>query len=238
MGTADSSLFDALRAWCVAIRDVLLSRGCAGCDAPDEVICPACETLFRHAYSKALPGEVGRCYGCSWYRGAVRHAILNWKDHGDEECDRAFALLLADLTTTVVARQGAGVRSRALTLVPAPSSPSSMHRRGRWQTLPLTRLMARSLNEDGLSVGVKPVLKLEGVHGKSVQASGAASRSRRIDGHVRVTENLGGDDSLFVVVDDIVTTGATMGQCLSALRSAGAGEVIGLALACTPNRSA
>ncbi|WEV65199.1 MULTISPECIES: phosphoribosyltransferase family protein [unclassified Bifidobacterium] len=237
MKTADLRIHDAFSAWCIAIRDLLLPRGCAGCDAPDEVLCPSCAALFRHAYSRQLPGKVGYCYGCSWYQGAVRHAILNWKDHGDEECDRIFAVLMADLTAKVLRRQGACAHGCALALVPAPSSPSSMHRRGRWQTLPLTRLMSRSLNVDGLCAVTKPVLKLEGVHGKSVQAAGAASRSRRIDGHVHVAQDLSGDDSLFVVVDDIVTTGATMGQCMSALTAAGARRVIGLALACTPNRS-
>ncbi|WEV47417.1 phosphoribosyltransferase family protein [Bifidobacterium sp. ESL0690] len=236
MRTVVLRFFDVLRAWLAAIEDVLLPRGCAGCDKPDEVLCPSCASLFGHAYPKALPGDAGCCYGCSWYRGAVRQAILNWKDHGDEECDRAFALVLADLALKVVAQESPYSRTRSLALIPAPSSPSSMHRRGRWQTLPLVRLMARRLDSLGFSVVTKPVLKLEGVHGKSVQASSAQSRSRRIEGHVRVIEDLKGDDSLFIVVDDIVTTGATMGQCISALRAAGARNVIGLALACTPNR--
>ena len=32
-----------------------------------------------------------RWFACGWYRGTVRKAVLAWKDHGDEECDRAFA---------------------------------------------------------------------------------------------------------------------------------------------------
>ncbi|MCO6557959.1 MAG: ComF family protein [Bifidobacterium sp.] len=236
MGTVISRFLDALRFWFAAIRDVLLPRGCAGCDKPDEVLCASCTRLFRHVYRKMLPGDVGRCYGCSWYQGAVRHAILDWKDHGDEECDRPFALVLADLALKILERQIPCDQARALSLVAAPSSVASMHRRGRWQTLPLTRLMARRLNDHGFSALARPVLKLEGVQGKSVQAAGAQSRSRRIEGHVHVTEDLRGDDSLFIVVDDIVTTGATMGQCISALRAAGARDVIGLALACTPNR--
>ncbi|WEV64658.1 phosphoribosyltransferase family protein [Bifidobacterium sp. ESL0732] len=236
MGTVVSRFFDALRFWFAAIRDLLLPRGCAGCDKPDEVLCSSCMLLFRHVYRKVLPGDVGRCYGCSWYQGAVRHAILDWKDHGDEECDCDFASVLVDLALKVLERPTSYGRIRILSLVPAPSSAASMHRRGRWQTLPLTRLMARRLNDHGFSAEVRPVLKLEGVYGKSVQASGAASRSRRIEGHVQVVGDLRGDDSLFIVVDDIVTTGATMGQCISALRAAGACDVIGLALACTPNR--
>ncbi|MDF7641444.1 phosphoribosyltransferase family protein [Bifidobacterium sp. ESL0784] len=236
METADLKFCDALRALFVSIGDMLLPRGCAGCDKPDEVLCASCARLFAHVYPKVLPGDAGRCYGCSWYCGAVRHAILNWKDHGDEECDRVFALLLTDLVLKVLDRQESHIRSSALVLVPAPSSASSMHHRGRWQMLPLVRLMARGLKRYGVSAVMEPVLRLEGVQGKSVQASGASSRAKRIEGHVRVSEDLN-DDSLFIVVDDIVTTGATMGECLSALRDSGARDVIGLVLACTPNRA-
>ncbi|WEV42515.1 phosphoribosyltransferase family protein [Bifidobacterium sp. ESL0682] len=165
----------------------------------------------------------------------VRHAILAWKDHGDEECDAVFASLLADSVVRIL--HASHVSTTHLALVPAPSSVSSMHRRGRWQMLPIAKAMARDLHGYGFSVVVRPVLQLEGVHSKSVQASNASARSRRIAGHVRVAEDLVDDGSLFIVVDDIVTTGATMRHCMDALRSAGVQRVMGCVLACTPNPS-
>ncbi|WEV68775.1 phosphoribosyltransferase family protein [Bifidobacterium sp. ESL0775] len=223
-------------AWYAAVRDLLLPRGCAGCDMPDEVLCPSCSKLFRQVCSKPLAGDMGSCYSCAWYRGAARHAVLAWKDHGDEECDAVFSSLLADLIVKVLGTSSGNARSPRLVLVPAPSSKASMRHRGRWQMLPVTKALARDLYGYGFEVRIEPALRLEGVSGKSVQTSGASGRSQRIAGHVRATKRLAGEDVLFLVIDDIVTTGATMGQCISALRLAGARDVMGFALACTPNK--
>lgn len=229
----------ALRAWFAEVRDLLFPRGCAGCDAPDEVLCPACRALFAQPCLRVLPnGHADYCYACSMYQGRVRHAILAWKDHSDEECDPVFASLLADSVLEVLGARGwHNPATCPLVLVPAPSSASSMRRRGRWQMLPLVKAMRRDLSRCGFQVRVKPVLRLEGVRGKSVQRAGASARSERIAGHVRVDETLLDGDSLFVIIDDIVTTGVTMGHCATALRRAGAVHVIGVALACVVNRA-
>ncbi|WP_200754438.1 ComF family protein [Bifidobacterium commune] len=172
------------------------------------------------------------------YRGFVRHAILAWKDHSDEECDSVFASFLAGLVLTVLgATRPRDTAASSLVLVPAPSSVSSMHSRGRWQTLPLVKAMQHDLRGYGLQVEVKPVLHLEGVKGKSVQRTGASGRSERIAGHVRVDETFIDDDSLFIIVDDIVTTGTTMGHCATSLHQAGAVHVIGVALACVESEA-
>ena len=75
-----------------SLRDVLLPRGCAGCDMPDAVLCDDCRASGGGFMSFAMPGTVsGRAIACGAYRGPLRRAILRWKDHGDEECDGPFA---------------------------------------------------------------------------------------------------------------------------------------------------
>lgn len=232
--------FEVLGAWFGAAIDLLLPRGCAGCDMPDEVLCPSCCRLFEQSCRKPLSGDVGCCYACGWYQGTVRHAILAWKDHGDEQCDVVFASLLASLLVNVLdpqTKHGECHRLHNLVLVPAPSSPESVRHRGRWQMLPLARRVARDLRAYGCAATVRPLLRLEGVRGKSVQTSGGSGRAQRIAGHVRATQHLDDDDAVFLVIDDIVTTGATMSHCMAALRDAGARHVMGFALACTPNKS-
>lgn len=232
-------IWRALFAWFAAVRDLLFPRGCAGCDAPDEVLCPSCRTLFSQPCIRVLPdSHADRCYACSLYRGFVRHAILAWKDHSDEECDSVFASFLVDLVLTVLGgTRPHDTAASSLVLVPAPSSVSSMRSRGRWQTLPLVKAMRHDLLGYGFQVEVKPVLHLEGVRGKSVERAGASGRLERIAGHVRVDETFIDDDSLFIIVDDIVTTGATMAHCATSLHQAGAVHVIGAALACVESET-
>lgn len=187
-----------LRTLALGFRDLLLPRGCAGCDAPDEVLCPRCVARFDGAHIRSLPVK-GKtcCYACARYEGASRRAILAWKDHGDEECDGAFACCLARLALKVIKvidtnqtaiddvqamPQIAGMPDirgmRDVLLVPAPSSPASMRRRGRWQMAPLAKRTARMLNDSGVRTRVCPILRLEGVRGRSVQTSGSLARSK------------------------------------------------------------
>lgn len=72
-----------------SLRDVLLPRGCAGCDMPDAVLCDDCRAsgggfmVVRYAWATVS----GRAIGLRRISRPLRRAILRWKDHGDEECD-------------------------------------------------------------------------------------------------------------------------------------------------------
>lgn len=106
---------------------LILPRGCAGCDKPDEILCSDCQSLFhRHTVlplngapsgaSDGTPGAVtapnalngipsaaiqqsacAMIYVAGTYQGHVRRAILSWKDHGDTECDKAFSQICRQL---------------------------------------------------------------------------------------------------------------------------------------------
>ena len=48
-----------------SLRDVLLPRGCAGCDMPDAVLCDDCRASGGGFMSFAMPGTVsGRAIAC------------------------------------------------------------------------------------------------------------------------------------------------------------------------------
>ena len=68
-------------------------------------------------------------------------------------------------------------------VVPAPSSPASIRRRGRKHMMPIAKHLAGFLREEtGCEVTVRDALENRGVKGKSVQTSGAAQRSQRLKG--------------------------------------------------------
>lgn len=221
-----------MAAWLGMVRDVLIPRGCAGCDMPDAVLCPRCRMLFAGAHPFPMPGTgLGEGYACAWYRGEVRHAVLAWKDHRDEECDGPFSEAMAALTADLVPSVG-HCRS-PVAVVPAPSSSASLHRRGRWQTLTLARAVAEGLRRHGIEAAVVPMLTMRHVRDRAVQLHGGR-RSGRVRGRILV-EHAGrcpGTDA--VVVDDIVTTGSTMRQCVEVLNESGLRVLTCLALAYTP----
>ncbi|WP_288240451.1 ComF family protein [uncultured Bifidobacterium sp.] len=199
---------------------------------PDAVLCPRCRMLFAGTHPFPMPGtRLGEGYACAWYRGEVRHAVLAWKDHRDEECDGPFSAAMAALTAGLV--PVIGQPRSPVAVVPAPSSPSSLHRRGRWQTLTLARAVAEALRRYDVGAEVAPMLTMRHVRDRAVQLHGG-QRSGRVRGRI-LAEHAGrcpGTDA--VVVDDIVTTGSTMRQCVEVLNESGVRVLTCLALAYTP----
>lgn len=214
---------------------LLLPRGCAGCDLPDHVLCDDCRALFGRTVVAPLAGTLtGRSYSCAVYDGCVRHAILAWKDHGESELDRPFRQLLAGLAwrSGLMDLCGGG-----LFVVPAPSSPRSLRRRGRRHLDPLARALAAMMRRHGIEARAYGALEAAHVHDRSVQTRGRAGRAARIgDGGIAVPARAVRlvDGTRVVLVDDIVTTGATLHHCVTALGTAGARVVGALTLAATP----
>ena len=223
-------------------RDVLLPRGCAGCDRPDAVLCPQCRELFAQCRPRALQGSVsGHAYAAAIYQGAARRAILSWKDHDDTELDGPFSEIMTGLlarTPLCDLARPAPQRStprqstpQRVLVVPAPSSRASMRGRGRRHMMPLASAVSHELQVLGLDAQAVPALASHTVGGRSVQQASSAQRARRIGGHITVTRDATVEDRMVILVDDIITTGATLRQCAQTLQQAGAQVLGALALA-------
>jgi predicted amidophosphoribosyltransferase len=101
--------------------------------------------------------------------------------------------------------------------VPAPTRRSAARRRGGD---PVTR-MARAAAADLPDIQVVPALRLKALVRDSVGLS-SADRQRNIVGRVKITKPVEGLASAVLVVDDIVTTGATASESVRILQIAGA----------------
>ncbi len=241
---ADGRHGSGVAALLTSLRDVLLPRACAGCGRPDHILCESCLGLLDGRRERPLPGTLtGVCLCCADYRGAIRRVLLEWKDHGDEECTGCLASVLSRLITEEVMSLPA-LRPHAVdacvVLIPLPSSASSLRRRGRWHMLSLTRLLASLLRRRGMDAKVLPLLHLPAGLARSVEASHAAQRAGRLSGGVDVVRSelerlpTMGTRPMVLLVDDIVTTGSTMRRCVSALRGVDVEVAAGVALASTP----
>ncbi|WP_319624259.1 ComF family protein [Bifidobacterium cebidarum] len=163
------------------------------------------------------------------YQSVARHAILAWKDHDDVELDAVFGSIMNALACrSPLAPVCAG---KTVMVVPAPSSSSSMRRRGRRHVLPLAKAVAAGLRERGVDAVAAPILVSTAVGGRSVQQISFTQRAQRIGGHIAVAGGMTFQGDAVVLVDDIITTGSTLRQCVRACRQSGARVLGALTLA-------
>ena len=193
---------------------VLSPVDCAGCGTPDRSLCDDCQRELVPAVTpRTLPGGAA-VYTALRYEGVVRRTVLALKEGGRTDVAKPLGLALA----AAVARAS---RPDADILI-VPTSRTAWRRRGYD---PIALLCKRA--------GFRPATVLKSSHATASQKTlGVAERALNLQGSMRARVSLEG--RRFVLVDDVVTTGATLAEASRAVRAAG-GEVVGhAALAFTP----
>jgi predicted amidophosphoribosyltransferase len=193
--------------------DVLFPTRCVGCDRIGATFCEACrprpEAARRRYGARGLPIEAaGR------YAGVLRSAILLYK-RGRRDAGDALAALLAD-------RVAASLSANCV-LVPVPTTRQRQGERGFDQGVRLARAL-------GARTGVPVLIALAQVAG---DAQRGRTRARRLAARGRfacIARNVIADATV-VLVDDVMTTGATLEDCASALERAGATVELAVVLA-------
>ena len=189
-----------------ALLDLLLAPRCAGCDEPGAWLCVVCRDLCE-------PVRRGRLHAAASYGGAIARAIHHFKYRGE----RALANELGALVARCVARDLATGTVLDAT-VPAVLHRERVRERGYDQARLLAEVVARS-------TGLPLRAPLRRVRLTPPQAT--LDRARRVE-NVRgaFISEAGSLRGLRVaLVDDVVTTGATLSAAAAALRAAGAREV-------------
>lgn len=157
------------------------------------------------------------------YAGARRNAIVAVKEHGRADLVRPLGDALRGGLRQLVMW---GVLDAPLAVVPAPTRRHAARRRGGD---PVAR-MAVAATSGGQDVNVVRALRMTALVRDSVGLSSAA-RQRNVAGRVRPWGSPHGLDGDVVVVDDIVTTGATVSESVRVLQTSGARVIAVLALA-------
>lgn len=163
------------------------------------------------------------------YDAAVRSALV----HHKERAAYALTAHLADALARAVACAVAAVDSCSASLVPVPSSASARRARGDDPLLRLARAAAVRLRRAGAPVVVEAAILR---HARAVRDSAgltAPERAENLAGAFAVvpTYRARAESGPLVLVDDLMTTGATLAEAARALRAAGMPAVAGAVVA-------
>lgn len=207
---------------------------CVCCGAEDRVLCPACAHRLRlltrrpfRAESRApalmdMDGSVLLpVVAAGVYRGELAQAVLSFKRHGQRRLADELARCLRD------ALAAAGP-PRGTLLVPVPTSGAAFRRRGfspvhlvlaraRRGRLPAGSAVADVLRKTRAGPGTGGAVSQKGLN--------RAARARRVRGSMRLRDGLRRPDlsgRACIIVDDVLTTGATLAEAARVLGAAGA----------------
>ena len=198
--------------------DLILPRECGGCGAPGTRWCAACASALTvgvdqpHLVSPRQDPGVP-VFALGRYAGARRAAIVALKEH--RRTDLA-APLAAALALGVHRLLGWGLVGLPLVLGPAPTRRSSARRRGGD---PVLRMAAAAVAAHP-GIAVVPALRMRAMARDSVGLD-SRGRERNVAGRVLLTRRVAAGAEV-LVVDDIVTTGATARESVRVLQTSGA----------------
>jgi predicted amidophosphoribosyltransferase len=196
-----------------ALLDLLVPARCAGCQRPGPALCAACAALLGPAQRVLLPADVPPVFALGRYAGPLRTALLAYKERGRHD--------LAAPLAAALARALIQTQPHEVWLVPAPSRWWAATRRCGDHARRLADRTAARLAAAGVPAAVAAALVLTSGARDSVGLD-AGARRRNVAGRVKVrAAGLPAPGTNVVLLDDVVTTGATVAACSTTLAAAG-----------------
>ncbi len=221
--------------WIWASLDWLYPPRCAGCDQPGSRWCVKCQREVRRLDPPLCPtcsqpvSISGKCSHCrisnpciqrvrAWgeFGGALRRAVHALKYRRNLALGECLASHLGDL----LVEEGWQVDL----IVPVPLSSSRLRTRGYNQAA----LLAYPLSL-AMGISYRPKVLMRTRETQTQVGLSVASRRANVQGAFAADPSVA--KKRVLVIDDVITTGATLHECASALMQSGAKEVYGMALA-------
>jgi ComF family protein len=232
------------------LLELIAPTRCAGCELPGVLVCDACRDALPRIHQPAACRRCGApdgseaCAECDGVALAFSRAacaallglplsriVTVYKDGGERRLAGPLAEIalpaversIGDEAAVDVSRLLSGAPPAAWTLVPVPASRRAVARRGFDHVERLARELAAASG-----MHLSPVLEREG--GRDQRGLGREQRRANVADVFRVLETEGAPRRA-LLVDDVITTGATLDSAARALLDAGSEEVRAVALA-------
>ena len=202
--------------------------------------CPLCRRILAHNRALACPrcyaglpwlstadslhsgDNFSHCVSAGWYQGDLREIIHAYKFEGQRQLSSALAFPLAEQV-----KQHYGGAFDLITWLPV--SPKTLKSRGYDQS----RLLAQALAEE-LGRTAVPLLQKPRHTPAQSSLSSPAARRQNVMGAFVLEDPAAASGQRVLLVDDVMTTGATLEEAAGVLRRAGAAQVMCAAFCRTP----
>ncbi|ROO89979.1 putative amidophosphoribosyltransferase [Actinocorallia herbida] len=213
-----------------ALVDLLLPPCCTACRAPGHVLCSGCAAplggpglpvpvFTRAERARAVPPV----WALGEHEGVLRRLVIAHKERGRAPLAVPLGAALARLAADTALRGrpspgGAGAQGEVW-VVAVPSGRRSVRRRGRDAMGELAEAAAAELRARGRPA--RAVAALSRRVGTADQGGlGPTERRRNLQGAMRASPEIAG--ARVLLLDDVVTTGASLREACRALTAAGA----------------
>lgn len=213
-----------MRGWWQEISGLVLPVDCGGCGTPRTALCEECAgalygTAARRARPVPEPAGLPVVHAAAPYADAVRAVLLAHKERGALGLARPLGVALAGAVRAGLPRSAR--EAGPLLLVPVPSARRAVRERGHDAARRIALAAAGELRRTGTEARALPVLR----QWRAVaDQSGLTARGRvaNLAGALEVAAGGGRllEGGRAVLVDDLMTTGASLVEAARALRAA------------------
>ncbi|WP_406837528.1 ComF family protein [Streptomyces sp. AHU1] len=231
-----------MRGWWRDLTDLVLPAECGGCGRPRTVLCPGCRAVLAGAAPCRVrpapePAGLPVVHAAAPYGDEVRAMLLAHKERGALALAAPLGAALAGAVRAgagPAGRPGPAGRSTAsrgrpgpgpVLLVPVPSARWAVRARGHDPVRRIALAAAGELRRTGTPARVLGVLRQRRA---VADQAGLNSRQRAVNlaGALEVVAGGGrllAEGGRIVLVDDLMTTGASLAEAARAVRAARSG---------------
>ncbi|MFH9065411.1 ComF family protein [Streptomyces coeruleorubidus] len=225
-----------MRGWWQDLTDLVLPAECGGCGRPRTVLCPECRAVLSGVAARRVrpvpePPGLPVVHAAAPYADEVRATLLAHKERGALALAAPLGVALAGAVRAGLRKAWAGVGAEGawsrgvgapVLLVPVPSGRRAVRARGHDPARRIALAAAGELRRSGVPARVLGVLRQR----RAVADQSELNSRQRLDNLAGALAVVPGGARLLsggpvVLVDDVMTTGASLAEAARAVRATG-----------------